>query len=35
MRSSVSAPANKPLSNNHCIEKGLESEPHYIVGRFS
>ena len=35
MRSSVSAPANKPISSNHCTEKGLESEPHCIVGRFS
>jgi serine/threonine protein kinase len=35
MRSSVSGPANKPMSNSHCIKIRLESQPHCIVGRFS
>ena len=35
MRSSVSGPANKPVSNHHCFKKRLESQPHYIVGCLS
>jgi hypothetical protein len=35
MRSSVSGPVNKLMSNSHCIKIRIESQPRCIVGRFS
>jgi len=35
MRSSVSILAPRPSSNSHYIKKGLELQPHFIVGLLS